>query len=263
MGNMMCIGSLKLRKDKKSKDVDVFVTPKSHLSPARAGDEEAIEVGEYLDSLAKENLTIFSCEICTEQVSLYDSFNVKGCSHFYCVECIIRYIKSKLEENLTCIPCPISGCEGVLEPEYCRYILPNDVFDGWGEALCESAIDVSRKFYCPYRDCSALLINEEPEGAADGICPFCNRVFCIKCKVAWHTEIDCAKFQRLEKTGVDSMLEDLASRKNWRRCPNCKFYVERIDGCLHMQCRCGYAFCYNCGAESAPDTRCPKCKGLW
>ncbi|XP_016651567.1 PREDICTED: probable E3 ubiquitin-protein ligase ARI9 [Prunus mume] len=129
-----------------------------------------------------------------------------GCAHFYCQECIVRFIVSKLQDNVTSVTCPDQGCPGVLDLEYCRPILPYDVFHRWGKALCESV--------------------------------------------------------KLRDMGEDQQLEELAKNKNWRRCPSCKYYVERRDGCSYIKCRCGYAFCYNCGVRASltSHTRhCPSC----
>ncbi|KAM2993604.1 hypothetical protein FF2_045682 [Malus domestica] len=43
------------------------------------------------------------------------------------------------------------------------------------------------------------------------------------------------------------MVLELAKKNKWRRCPTCKFIVEKNEGCLHITCRCGYEFCYACG----------------
>lgn len=107
----------------------------------------------------------------------------------------------------------MSSCPGVLEPEYCRVILPKEVFDRWGIALRESVIDDSKKLYCPYVDCSALLVNDSGEEIEKPCCPFCKRAFCVKCKVHWHSDISCTKFQKLKKKGEDVMLKDVARRK--------------------------------------------------
>ncbi|KAL3008630.1 hypothetical protein AAZX31_07G042800 [Glycine max] len=45
------------------------------------------------------------------------------------------------------------------------------------------------------------------------------------------------------------MLMELAKNKCWRRCPKCNFYVEKVDGCKHITCRCGNEFCYACGSS--------------
>ncbi|CAK7352290.1 unnamed protein product [Dovyalis caffra] len=219
---------------------DVFLTPRAYNSDTedeenKYDDGEFHKVGECSDS--GTDSPDFVCEICIERRDLYDSFSLKGCAHFYCIECIIRYVASILDDNRAVISCPASDCPGVLEPEYCRVILPKEVFDRWGIALCESVIDVSKKLYCPYMDCSALLVNDTGGEIERSYCPFCKRAFCVRCMVPWHSDISCRKFQKLKKKGEDVMLKELAKRKKWRRCPKCKYYVEKSMGCFRMKCR--------------------------
>ncbi|KAL5572286.1 hypothetical protein UlMin_021883 [Ulmus minor] len=192
----------------------------------------------------------FICEICYDSKPLRQSLDIKGCGHFYCFRCIIKYVECKLEDNIARVLCPVSGCEGVLEPDHCRSILPRKVFDLWDNALCESVIDGSQKLYCPFRDCSALLIHEGGKRVPDRcLCPHCRRFICARCEVPWHSEFGCGEFQRLMKLGGDKMLTAVARKNKWTRCPNCKFYVERSVGCSRMTCRCGCSFCYKCGGQ--------------
>ncbi|KAL2559659.1 RING/U-box superfamily protein [Forsythia ovata] len=209
--------------------------------------------------------TTFMCEICVDEKPTNELFRILGCTHSYCSECMAKYVASKLQENITVITCPVSGCKGFLEPYHCRSILPQQVFDRWGEALCEAVVLASEKFYCPFKDCSAMLINDTMGGNEDITqteCPNCNRLFCVQCKVPWHSGIQCAEFQNLkkdERSNEDIMLMNLAKSKKWTRCPKCRFYVEKSEGCLFMTCRCGYSFCYNCGAQLKAHY-CSKCK---
>ncbi|KAM7260130.1 hypothetical protein ACFE04_015871 [Oxalis oulophora] len=118
-------------------------------------------------------------------------------------------------------------------------------------------IPESQKFYCPLKDCSALLINDGESLVMHSECPYCRRFFCAQCKVPWHAGIECAEFQKLnkdERDAEDLMLLNLAQEKGWKRCPACKFYVEKSMGCLFMRCRCGVTFCYNCGLSNTNFT---------
>lgn len=182
----------------------------------------------------------FVCEICVEPKTVDESFNIKGCTHAYCRECMAKYVATKLQDNISNIHCPVSGCSGLLEPEYCRSILPEEVFDRWGNALCEALIIGCQKFYCPFKDCSAMLIDDGGEIIKESECPNCCRMFCAQCKVPWHSGIQCQEFQELhkdEREKEDIMLMRLAENKHWRRCPNCRIYVERTQGCRYMKCR--------------------------
>ncbi|KAF7146432.1 hypothetical protein RHSIM_Rhsim04G0115500 [Rhododendron simsii] len=211
-------------------------SPSTTIIPSSAKKKEA-------SSFKKKT---FVCKICIETKPYSESFAIMGCTHCYCSDCVIKYVSSKLDQNITQIRCPIPDCnKGVLEPEHCRAILPPEVFDKWGSALCESAIAASKKFYCPYKDCSAFMIDDddgdgEVEAIAKAGCLYCNRYFCAQCKVPWHKGIDCSEFQKLhedEREREDIMLLKLAKKKKWARCPHCKAYVEKKGGCNNMFCR--------------------------
>ncbi|MFS7985244.1 putative IBR domain, E3 ubiquitin ligase RBR family [Helianthus anomalus] len=35
----------------------------------------------------------------------------------------------------------------------------------------------------------------------------------------------------------------LAKKKKWRKCPNCNFFVEKAEGCVHITCRSNHYGC--------------------
>ncbi|GFQ02132.1 probable E3 ubiquitin-protein ligase rnf217 [Phtheirospermum japonicum] len=141
----------------------------------------------------------FTCEICADEKPKNENFRILGCDHSYCSDCMEKYVATKLQDNIVAINCPVSGCEGFLEPQHCISILPKQVFDRWGDALSESVILATQKFYCPFKDCSALLVDDKNEAIAESECPDCNRLFCAQCKVPWHSGIDCTGFKKLNK----------------------------------------------------------------
>lgn len=53
------------------------------------------------------------------------------------------------------------------------------------------------------------------------------------------------------------MTMQLAKENNWKKCPNCKVYVEKIQGCSHINCVCGSQFCHSCGAHWTNNHACP------
>ncbi|KAF9621722.1 hypothetical protein IFM89_027420 [Coptis chinensis] len=158
--------------------------------------------------------TTFTCEICVDTKSQDQSFSINGCTHSYCSDCMAKYVGSKIQDNVITIKCPESNCSGVLELEFCRSILPKEVYDRWGNAL--------------------WMAVKESE------CPHCRRMFCAQCKVPWHYGIGCEEFQKLKGGGEsgkeDIMLMQLAKESNWQRCPKCNFFVERSTGCNVMRC---------------------------
>ncbi|KAL4285870.1 hypothetical protein AHAS_Ahas19G0029400 [Arachis hypogaea] len=99
--------------------------------------------------------------------------------------------------------------------EDCRNILPKKVFDLWGKLLCEAAIPEADKFYCPFKNCSALMIDDGEcrKLAKKFKCPHCDGMFCAQCKVAWHHGIRCKEFQG---SNGDVMMMGLAKEKSWQ-----------------------------------------------
>ncbi|CAH1417539.1 unnamed protein product [Lactuca virosa] len=200
------------------------------------------------------------CGICMDTKALPEIFsNAKVWGHLFCSDCISQYVSVKIKENIAKVKCPDPTCKGIIGPEVCRDIVPKEVLERWEDALCESMILATQKFYCPFKDCSAMLVDDSGETVTSSECPNCNRLFCAQCKVAWHSGMDCKEFKSLkkdERNPEDLMLMQLAKNKKWKRCPSCNFYVEKQIGCHRISCRCGNHFCYGCGKKHVGSYAC-------
>jgi E3 ubiquitin-protein ligase RNF144 len=192
------------------------------------------------------------CEICLENKPTWQMFDIPTCSHTFCYNCTSQHVASKIQENLKIIKCPGLNCKNILDSNVCRSIVPEEVLVKWDESLCKSLILESQKMYCPFNDCSVMLVNDSNEIITEIKCPLCKRFFCAACKVPWHSDFTCKEFEKMnakKKGREEVMVKNLAKKKNWRKCPSCKFYVEKAEGCLHITCRCQYQFCYRCGSK--------------
>ncbi|KAJ0794440.1 putative transcription factor C2H2 family [Helianthus annuus] len=201
----------------------------------------------------RESKPLYSfCGICMDTKTASEMFDNTGiCGHIFCSDCIGQHVAVKIKENVTKVKCPDPKCKRVIGPEACRSIVPKEVLERWESILCESVIMESQKFYCPFKDCSAMLVDDGGVAVTQSECPNCNRLFCAQCKVAWHCGISCAEFQSLKKgernQDHDKLLIDLAKNKKWMKCPKCMHFVEKVYGCDFIACRCGHGFCYRCG----------------
>ncbi|CAL5081473.1 unnamed protein product [Urochloa decumbens] len=198
------------------------------------------------------------------QISSEEKFVVSHCAHAFCNSCVGRYVAGKIAENVAVVGCPDPECEdGVVEMDLCRDIVPPELFERWNVSLCESLVG-DDKLYCPFKDCSALLINDGSVKIRETECPHCHRLFCARCRVPWHNGIKCKEFRKLgddEKGEDDLTLKKLADKKKWQRCPKCKMYVSRKSGCLLIKCRCKQYFCYHCAAPMDKNNHyCDNCK---
>ena len=79
-------------------------------------------------------------------------------------------------------------------------------------------------------------------------CPACKQRACSACKVD-HEGMTCAQYAAIpeeERNPEDYVFHVAASQNGYARCGKCKHYIERINGCNRVSCRCGYAVCYKC-----------------
>ncbi|XVF27173.1 hypothetical protein REPUB_Repub14bG0083800 [Reevesia pubescens] len=242
----------------------IFFSIKENMSsstsrPMNIGASSSMSKDKPRKSVKKAGESSLSyCEICVDRKERHQMFPISGCPHSFCSDCISMLVKTRLEENITIIMCPAENCRLILELEACRALLPKEVINLWEDLLCEELLCATGgRLYCPFKDCSALLLNDnQGEVIAETECPFCHRLFCAQCHVSWHPGISCDEYQKLnedEKGREDIMMKNLVKENKWRRCPSCRIIVERTEGCLHMTCRCKFEFCYACGAEWTHD----------
>ncbi|XP_057426541.1 E3 ubiquitin-protein ligase RSL1-like, partial [Lotus japonicus] len=206
----------------------IEVTIATKTEPVEFATEEEEEEEE------EEEAPPIICEICAEAREIDQMFRNQRCHHSFCSECITNQVAAKIQENITVVPCLGLNCRGVLELETCRSMLPKDLIERWDDAMCEAFLLAAEKFYCPYRDCAAMMLDENGrEEIRESECPFCHRLFCAMCRVPWHPGVGCEEYQSLnedERGREDLLVRELANQKKWRRCPRCRFYVEKREG---------------------------------
>lgn len=176
-------------------------------------------------SSSKRQQNIKTCLICLDDKPASQMFQRKTCAHppMYCRECIGLYIAAKIGENRLSVRCPGVGCEDVLEPHYCRSVVPEEVLDRW-----------SNTFECPHEDCGAELVVGKFVNKFK--CYRCRRFLCAGCKgsLSWLGGIDGG---RLTNKQNDIRLRVVAWTMNWRRCPGCQIYLGRACRCRYTTCR--------------------------
>ncbi|XP_039816841.1 probable E3 ubiquitin-protein ligase ARI9 [Panicum virgatum] len=198
------------------------------------------------------------CSICMEPMAPAAAHRGgAACAHAFCRACLSGHVRAKLESGGgggggAVVRCPDASCAAAFDPELCRAALPPEVFERWCRALCESLFLGARRTYCPFPDCSEMMVADDGGGeecVTQSECQGCRRLFCARCGVPWHAGVSCEEFARLgegERARDDLLLVEAAREGNWKRCPRCRFYVEKSSGCLHITCRCGFEFCYGC-----------------
>ncbi|KAL8158519.1 hypothetical protein V2J09_000056 [Rumex salicifolius] len=184
--------------------------------------------------LAKEN-----CPICLEDVDSTRMFEIGRCHHRFCSSCMQKHIELKVKGRE--LPrCPQLECGLDLNFNVCRKFLNPETYDVMDQLVKESSIPVVEKVYCPNPRCSNLMSRADALKSAQIVagtsrvnlracrCSKCHILFCISCKVPWHSDMSCDYYLKYKPnlSSADAKLKSLAGDKKWRQCPRCYHMVE-------------------------------------
>ncbi|KAG8512404.1 E3 ubiquitin-protein ligase RNF144A [Galemys pyrenaicus] len=112
--------------------------------------------------------------------------------------------------------------------------------------------------WCPASACQAVCQLQElgPQTPQLVQCKACDTEFCSACKASWHPGQGCPETMPItflpgESSSAFTLEED--DDAPIKRCPQCRVYIERDEGCAQMMCKsCKHAFCWYC-LESLDD----------
>jgi E3 ubiquitin-protein ligase RNF144 len=214
---------------------------------------------------------------------------MSSCSHLLCPPCLVQYLSNQLVKRRHFTrPFPIP-CPGSVKDGHCSSAISSFVIDrvtpllALSDQIALTEIEAktalgSQLIYCPHQSCSMLIerptipvrwdiIFSSYSSPCASQCPHCNNTVCVGCLAPnAHLGLTCEQYLALpsnQRASEDIALILLAQKKMWKQCPLCLFYVEKVDGCSHMVCRCGCRFCYTCGCNfysGGPGTAHTGCK---
>lgn len=89
-----------------------------------------------------------TCGICFDLKTDSDMFQTTKCNHFYCLDCIHKYVTIQISNYLVkVITCPSPNCFVELKPKQLQHILPKQVTFRWRSLICESSISLKFMSY--------------------------------------------------------------------------------------------------------------------
>ena len=199
------------------------------------------------------------CGVCMETIESKDIPKIKlPCKHYFCIDCWKEYLKEKINNaNVYKLTCMQSKCNFILEEKFIKAILDQDVdlqqkYDKFLNR--KKLMDSNKKIkFCPFPDCDGYAEKKFKKYVK------CNNghEFCFECGAAPHGLKPCSKI-------IDKGFEEWKSHTLVKRCPNCKFWTEKNEGCNHMTCsQCRFQWCWVCEKECvAGHYEFGPCKGL-
>ena len=185
------------------------------------------------------------CNVCFEDVKGEElKFNLLPCNHVCCTECWTNYLKSLITEaKVERIKCVEYKCKEEISEDFILKHIKNDekLIEKYNKFKIRANIlkDPNKK-QCPEPDCDNFL--EKKSGEKYIKCKK-GHEYCFECLRKPHGDTSCEQY--MEK-------EFMVWKKDKRvkRCPRCKIYTEKNEGCNHMTCsNCKYQWCWLCEGE--------------
>ncbi len=225
-------------KSKTSSKRNTFILPNFN------NDNEIIHVRK--DEKKEMNKKCLLCDNELTQKELTNNF--LECFHGFCDSCYYDYLKEKISNNdIYKLKCLEYGCDIVLFDDFIQNHIVNDI------PLLEKYLKYKKRLQlsmdpniqlCPFPDCESYASKNKNNNFY--VQCLNGHKFCFNCLKDWHDEEKC----KIEK---DRKFEKWKNSKNIKRCPKCQYFVEKNEGCNHMNCiNCKYEWCWLCLKESLP-----------
>ena len=218
----------------------------NNTTTARISNRYSKYENSYLNSLNKNNYgNLKECGICGEKIDYTDSYKVKiSCGHTFCLDCWENYLQEKINNlNVAKISCMQHGCSVVLSKDFIKKILNNNdiLIKKYEKFVKRQNLLMSNKNikFCPIPDCDGYAEKKDNKYVK---CNF-GHDFCFNCLKQPHGTKDCEEI-------IDADFEEWKKHKIVKRCPSCKIWTEKNEGCNHMTCvECKLQWCWLCQKE--------------
>jgi hypothetical protein len=107
--------------------------------------------------------------------------------------------------------------------------------------------------YCPTPDCSQIYRCTNSVSSVVH-CPSCFLAVCSSCHEEAHGELNCADNKLHNDVAAQEYLnEQWATQQGVKKCPSCNIWIEKLEGCNHVACRCGAHICWKCMGTFTQD----------
>ncbi|XP_050210053.1 ATP-dependent RNA helicase DEAH12, chloroplastic-like [Mercurialis annua] len=189
-----------------------------------------------------------SCPICLCEVE--ECYQLEACAHKFCRPCLFEQLESAMRgRDGFPIRCTYEGCGKHILLVDLKSLLPGDKIDDLFRASVEAFVASSGGKYrfCPSPDCpSVYQVSNSGIFAGAFACGACYVETCTRCHLEYHPYISCERY-KMFKDDPDMSLKDWCKGKEHvKSCPVCGFVIEKIDGCNHIECKCGKHVCWAC-----------------
>ncbi|KZP26839.1 hypothetical protein FIBSPDRAFT_335565 [Athelia psychrophila] len=171
-----------------------------------------------------------------------------SCGHAYCSPCIRHFLTSASTFPLVCMGDEDTCHAPILIPVVQRFLSLQQFTNLLEMAFITHIDHHPQDFkYCTTPDCNQVYRSTMSDTASVIHCPSCLSGVCSACHQEGHEGMTCAE-RRLHNDPEEQerLNDELAARSGFKKCPQCAVWIEKTEGCNHMECKCGAHICWMC-----------------
>lgn len=198
--------------------------------------------------VAERHGTGVDCPICLCEVE--EGYGLEGCGHLLCRSCLVEQCESAIKNQGTFpICCVHEGCgQPILLTDF-RSLLLSDKIEELVRASLGAFVASSQGKYrfCPSPDCPSIYRVASPGTAGEPfVCGACYAETCTRCHLEYHPYLSCERYKEFKEDPDSSLKEWCRGKEHVKNCPGCGYTIEKVDGCNHVECKCGKHVCWVC-----------------
>ncbi|KAK6923377.1 IBR domain [Dillenia turbinata] len=206
------------------------------------------EIVQSSGQMAEKHDNEAACPICLCEVD--DRYQLEACGHVFCRVCLLEQCESAIKnQDSFPICCASEKCRVPIYLADFRSLLSSEKLEELFRSALGAFIARSEGTYrfCPSPDCPSVYKVAESGAAGEPfVCGACYVETCTRCHLEYHPYLSCEKYREFKDDPDSSLQEWCKDKDHVRCCPVCGHVIEKIDGCNHIECRCGRHICWVC-----------------
>lgn len=199
-----------------------------------------------------------ACPVCLCEVE--ECFQLEACAHKFCRSCLVDQLESAMRgHDGFPVFCAHEGCGMHIWLTDLKSLLPcerlEDLFRASLGAFVASSGGTYR--FCPSPDCpSVYRVSDTGMVGGPFVCGACYAETCTKCHLEYHPYVSCERYKEFKEDPDLSLKDWCKGKEHVKSCPVCGFIIEKVDGCNHIECRCGRHICWVCSESFSTSDEC-------
>lgn len=220
--------------------------------------ENADEKTQTVSELGFELVLPESCSICYESIGNGEhcATALQVCGHWFCDQCWLDHLQSKLDMGHTKMTCPQYKCGMEVDVGTMMSFLNVQYVEQLLRRRRDTEINKQTKTkWCPNPLCGRVLkVNNVSQKSLNVKC-LCGKVVCFDCLKPPHWPASCEFTEHYLSKLADCGVKDVSAADFVKsqltifakQCPKCSTYIEKFTGCNEMICIiCDTSFCWAC-----------------